>query len=391
MSYHSGARQSSDHAQYIADSASSHSPPSSSGAATPTSTSAGSSSFLSNSFYNAFGGIMRRLSSDPAGHLHTEGSRHIDHAATFPAPTSHHHHGGSSQYLQSPTSATFGSSSNNGIDGVYTPPIARSASPLRPPPLEPLILKGFSPDTPQSARILTPSIAEEIRIMVPERLRIEEDWKLAYSLDQDGASLATLYEKTHKHDEHRIGFVLVVKDQEGGIFGAYLTERPHPSPHYFGTGECFLWRASLLNPLPPPPSADTSQLTTRSTTIAASPTHPIFSGAAQSSDPDQLIPGLEPTLSTRSPKSPTPVHPPPSPSIRFSAFPYSGVNEYFIYCEAHSLSVGGGDGKYGLWLNDSLDKGISATCLTFGNQPLSDEGEKFGVLGVEVWVIGSRR
>lgn len=88
---------------------------------------------------------------------------------------------------------------------------------------------------------------------------------------------------------------------------------------------------------------------------------------------------------------PAPTLPPPSPSIRFSAFPYSGVNEYFVYCEVHSLSVGGGDGKYGLWLNDSLDKGISATCLTFGNQPLSDEGEKFGVLGVEVWVIGSRR
>ncbi|CAK7207350.1 oxidation resistance protein 1 [Sporothrix eucalyptigena] len=386
MSYHSDGHQSSDNARYLPDNSSSHSPPSSSGAATPTSTSAGSSSFLSNSFYSAFGGIMRRLSSDPAGHLHTEGSRHIDHAATFPAPTSHH--GGNSHFVQSPSSATFG---GNGIDGVYTPPIARSASPLRPPPLEPLTLKGFSPDTPLSARILTPSIAEEIRIMVPERLRIEEDWKLVYSLDQDGASLATLYEKTHKHDEHRIGFVLVVKDQEGGIFGAYLTEHPHPSPHYFGTGECFLWRASLLSPLPPPPSADTDHLTTRSTTIAASPTQPTFGSTSQSSNTDQIIPGLDPEMSTQQPKSPLAVHPPQSPSIRFSAFPYSGVNEYFIYCEAHSLSVGGGDGKYGLWLNDSLDKGISATCLTFGNQPLSDEGEKFGVLGVEVWVIGSRK
>ena len=161
---------------------------------------------------------MRRLSSDPAGHLQTESSRHIDHAATFPAPASYSYQGGSgSQFLQSPTSATFGGSGNNGVDGVYTPQIGRSLSPLRPPPLEPLILKGFSPDTPQSARILTPSIAEEIRIMVPERLRIEEEWQLAYSLDQDGASLATLYEKTHKHDEHRIGFVLVVKDQEGGV------------------------------------------------------------------------------------------------------------------------------------------------------------------------------
>jgi hypothetical protein len=162
---------------------------------------------------------MRRLSSDPAGHLqpHPADGRPIDHATTFPAPNPRHDHGGGgSHFLHSPSSASFGPG-KNGIDGVYTPPIARSVSPLRPPPLEPLALKGFSPDTPESARLLTPSIAEEIRIMVPERLRIEEDWKLVYSLDQDGASLATLYEKTYKHDEHRIGFVLVVKDQEGGV------------------------------------------------------------------------------------------------------------------------------------------------------------------------------
>jgi hypothetical protein len=32
---------------------------------------------------------------------------------------------------------------------------------------------------------------------------------------------------------------------------------------------------------------------------------------------------------------------------------------------------------------------VSSTSQTFGNEPLSDEGEKFGVLGVEVWVIGA--
>lgn len=76
------------------------------------------------------------------------------------------------------------------------------------------------------------------------------------------------------------------------------------------------------------------------------------------------------------------------PSIRFKAFPYSGENDFYIYCEPHWLSVGGGDGHYGLWLNDSLEKGVSSRCLTFGNEPLSDAGEKFGVLGVEMWLIG---
>lgn len=76
-------------------------------------------------------------------------------------------------------------------------------------------------------------------------------------------------------------------------------------------------------------------------------------------------------------------------SIRFKAFPYSGINEYYMLCEASFLSLGAGDGKYGLWLDDSLERGVSSTSQTFGNEPLSDEGDKFGVLGVEVWVIGA--
>ena len=47
------------------------------------------------------------------------------------------------------------------------------------------------------------------------------------------------------------------------------------------------------------------------------------------------------------------------------------------------------DGHYGLWIDSSLEKGVSAHCQTFGNEPLSDEGTKFDVLGVEVWYVGS--
>lgn len=78
-----------------------------------------------------------------------------------------------------------------------------------------------------------------------------------------------------------------------------------------------------------------------------------------------------------------------SPGIRFKAFPYSGVNEYYMLCDSHFLSVGAGDGRYGLWLDDGLARGVSSTCLTFGNERLSDEGEKFCILGVELWVIGA--
>lgn len=47
------------------------------------------------------------------------------------------------------------------------------------------------------------------------------------------------------------------------------------------------------------------------------------------------------------------------------------------------------DGHYGLWVDSGLEKGVSAQCQTFGNEPLSDEGVKFDILGVEVWYVGS--
>lgn len=47
------------------------------------------------------------------------------------------------------------------------------------------------------------------------------------------------------------------------------------------------------------------------------------------------------------------------------------------------------DGHYGLWIDGSLEKGVSSTCPTFGNEPLSEEGTKFEVIGVEVWYIGA--
>lgn len=88
---------------------------------------------------------------------------------------------------------------------------------MRPPPLDPLILHGYRPGTPSSAKLLSPAVAEEIRTMVPERLRIVDDWHLIYSLEQDGASLATLYQRCRQFEGKRAGFVLVVKDLEGGV------------------------------------------------------------------------------------------------------------------------------------------------------------------------------
>jgi hypothetical protein len=99
---------------------------------------------------------------------------------------------------------------------VFTPP-HRAASPFQPPPLYPLILTGYHENTAPSARLLSKGIAEEIRLLVPPRLQLCEEWGLVYSLEQDGVSLGTMYKKCEELRGRRNGYVLVVKDGDGGV------------------------------------------------------------------------------------------------------------------------------------------------------------------------------
>ena len=242
---------------------------------------------------------------------------------------------------------------------VYTPPI-RHASPFQPPPLYPLNLQGFKPSTGASAQLLSRTLAEEIRLLIPPRMQLVENWNLAYSLERDGVSLTTLYEKCDEWRGSRRAFVVVIKDRSDGVskqpasvcfvprgqdhshfsndiklFGAYLSDAPQPSPHYYGTGECFLWRASilsstpLLSSLPPPPSSDTTNLMRSTTVISASFDHNLS------------VPPSSSSTNNKNPESSTTRSSTPE-GFRFKAFPYSGVNDYMIYCQSSFLSVGGG-------------------------------------------------
>jgi hypothetical protein len=60
-------------------------------------------------------------------------------------------------------------------------------------------------------------MAEEIRILLPERLKLVDEWKLVYSLVQDGASLSTMYHRAKAYQGSRAGFVLVVRDAVGAV------------------------------------------------------------------------------------------------------------------------------------------------------------------------------
>jgi hypothetical protein len=98
---------------------------------------------------------------------------------------------------------------------LYTP--KRTASPFQPPPLTPLSLTGWHSGTRDTAKLLTRTLAEEIRLLVPARLQLVEEWRCIYSLEQDGVSLSTLYAKCEPLRGKRGGYVLVVRDGDGGV------------------------------------------------------------------------------------------------------------------------------------------------------------------------------
>lgn len=258
--------------------------------------------------------------------------------------------------------------------------------------------------------------AARIQASLPRRLRLGKTWRLLYSLDQDGSSLATLYDKVARAMDPRYrrtpvggeawlrgssqaaqeaalggasdpgirhvgsgvalsdaGLVLAVTDANGNVFGAFINEPLKVASHYYGNGECFLWK-TVHRRLPCPPSE----------------------AGGDGSDEHDL-----------------------HPDKAIEVFRWTGRNDYVVLSESNFLSVGGGDGRYGLWVDDTLDRGLSAKCPAFNNEVLCNSIEsdavhatdskevptgdllsgfineapipetgKFQVMGVEVWAVG---
>jgi Na+/glutamate symporter len=172
---------------------------------------------------------------------------------------------------------------------------------------------------------------------------------LLYTLQRDGASLATLlslcssssshpsslgtddlfhsslphtsssrhsHQQHHNHHNHQV--IILIEDSWGYVFGAYLSHPLKVTPEYYGTGENFVF--ALL----------------------------------------------------------------PQPS----KYSWTGRNEYFVLSNFQQLVIGGGGNGYAIQLDDELNTGVSAMSETFMNPTLSSN-EYFKCLNVEVWAIES--
>ena len=238
-----------------------------------------------------------------------------------------------------------------------------------------------------TAEVIEPWHAARLQAGLPPRLQLGKTWRLLYSLDQHGTSLSTLYHNVAKGLDPAqgrkaavgadaegwlrgasaatrealgttggigkvgsglsipdAGLIIAVKDAEDNVFGAFVNETLRPSSHYYGNGECFLWKTTCDNPLDA--SSDTEHA-----------------------------------------------------HKRIKTFKWTARNDYMVLTEAHFLSVGGGDGRYGLWIDDALENGVSSRCPTFDNDILCNDSSartgpeekesRFECLNIEVWAVGA--
>lgn len=261
----------------------------------------------------------------------------------------------------------------------------------RPPELPPVLLVGYKPHVKH--RLMNEELSSNIRDLIPPRLRLYGEWNLIYSMEQDGYSLNTLYNKCnprnqlneikktqqmqkgygdqvitqmimtngfHKENRKPVGYVMVIRDSKGNKFGCYLNEHLRPMDHkrYYGNGECFLWKLEKI---------ERHHQNLNSTEESAVKNY---------HDHDHK---------------------------RFKAFMYTGINDNIIYSNHDFIAVGSSKGQNGLYLDSSLSEGISYRCDTFGNEVLNGNGDlgdnhesigEYGTVGrfkihsLEIWRVG---
>ncbi|KAG8444265.1 hypothetical protein GDO86_009449 [Hymenochirus boettgeri] len=99
------------------------------------------------------------------------------------------------------------------------------------------MLEDFLPDLKQKSKLLDGMLVEKLVHRLPARVQ-GYPWNLVYSTQDHGTSLKTLYRNLSSIDSP---VLLVVKDMDNQVFGAYATHPFRLSDHYYGTGETFLY------------------------------------------------------------------------------------------------------------------------------------------------------
>nr|XP_031543703.1 TLD domain-containing protein 2 isoform X1 [Vicugna pacos]XP_031543704.1 TLD domain-containing protein 2 isoform X1 [Vicugna pacos] len=175
------------------------------------------------------------------------------------------------------------------------------------------------PQLAGASQVLGASEIRQLSLHLPPRLT-GRSWSLAFCTSRDGFSLRSLYRQMEGHSGPAL---LVLRDQDGQMFGAFSSSAIRLSKGFYGTGETFLF---------------------------------------------SFYPQLKVMFLT------------------FQVFKWTGRNSFFVKGDLDSLMMGCDSGHFGLWLDGDLYHGVSHPCATFNNEVLARQ-EQFCIKELEAWVL----
>ncbi|KAM7326994.1 hypothetical protein ACRRTK_013361 [Alexandromys fortis] len=184
-------------------------------------------------------------------------------------------------------------------------------------------------------------------------------WSLVFCTSKDGFSLRRLYRQMEGHSGPAL---LVLRDQDGQMFGAFSSSAIRLSKGFYGTGETFLF--SFAPQLKDPKALDSSCANSSCWSLLLVP-------VIRAGDP-----GIFDDYPCFLCGSSQAIH----------VFKWTGSNSFFVKGDLDSLMMGSGSGQFGLWLDGDLYRGGSYPCATFNNEVLARQ-EQFCIEELEAWVL----
>ncbi|XP_019510850.1 PREDICTED: TLD domain-containing protein 2 isoform X2 [Hipposideros armiger] len=257
------------------------------------------------------------------------------------------------------------------------------------------------PQLAEASRVMGDSEIRQLSLHLPPRVT-GHSWSLAFCTSRDGFSLRSLYRQMEGHSGP---VLLVLRDQDGQMFGAFSSSALRLSKGFYGTGETFLFSFSPQLKLWKKGTSEGFGLFLEQRRFGAVG---IQTGGKKqvnaretgkkSQAPGAPVPpcGLAGDLDAHLP--PQHCHPVvqsqtaragltnPSPFLSPQVFKWTGSNSFFVKGDLDLLMMGSGSGQFGLWLDGDLYHGGSHPCATFNNEVLARQ-EQFCIRELEAWVL----
>ena len=184
----------------------------------------------------------------------------------------------------------------------------------------------------EKSDIVENSKLREVVLKCPSRTHMWR-WKLYYSCSRHGISMNTFYANCQDIEES----LLMIKDQNGNIFGAYLDVDWSISSDYRGSIDCFVFEIKS-----------------------------IIAPAKNEKKPEKQEKGIKKKREQK-----------------LIVYKSSGKKPYVLKNDFDSITVGAGECP-ALYIDSDLNLGRSAVCQTFDSPCLSDQ-TSFRIQELEIW------